>query len=116
MAWESFTGGGSSSKNLHDQDRSRKRTQKAETIARLRQDYDRLKAQWGGYTGYDQWLAHSLNNAQLNTVAIYYHWVPAFHQILERSGGDLDQFYKEVKGLAKLAKEERHRHLNRLLD
>ena len=110
------SGRGSSSKNLHDQERSRKRSQKAEAIARLRQDYERLKAQWGDYTGYDHWIAHSLNNAQLNTVAIYYHWVPAFHRILEQSGGDLDQFYKEVKGLAKLAKAERHRKLNRLLD
>ena len=110
------SGGGSSSKNLSDQERSRKRNQKADAIERLRQDYDRLKAEWGGYTGYDDWFARSLNNAQLNTVATYYHWVPAFHRILERSGGDLDQFYKEVKGLTKLAKEERHRRLNRLLE
>jgi predicted aminopeptidase len=110
------SGGGSSSKNLSDQERSRKRSQKADAIERLREDYERLKGQWGGYTGYDDWFAHSLNNAQLNTVATYYHWVPAFRRILERSGGDLDQFYKEVKGLAKLAKEERHRRLNRLLE
>jgi len=110
------SGGGSSSKNFSDQERSLKRRQKADAIERLRQDYDRLKAEWGGYTGYDDWFAHSLNNAQLNTVATYYHWVPAFRRILERSGGDLDHFYKEVKGLAKLAKEERHRRLNRLLE
>jgi len=109
-------GGRSSSKKLSEQERSLKRSQKAEAIDRLRQDYERLKGQWGGYTGYDDWFAHSLNNAQLNTVATYYHWVPAFHRILERSGGDLNQFYKEVKGLAKLAKEERHRRLNRLLE
>src|SRR6266446_4112662 len=109
------SGGGSSSKNLSDQERSLKRNQKADAIERLRQDYERLKGQWGGYTGYDDWFARSLNNARLNTVATYYHWVPAFHRILERSGGDLDPFYKEVKGLAKLAKEERHRRLSRLL-
>src|SRR5712692_5225612 len=93
------SGGGSSSKNLSDPERSFKRSQKADTIERLRQDYERLKGQWDGYAGYDHWFAHPLNNAQLNTVATYYHWVPAFHRILERAGGDLEQFYKEVKGL-----------------
>ncbi len=108
--------GRSSPKNLTDQERSLKRKQKSEAIERLRQNYEQLKAQWGGYAGYDHWFAQSLNNAQLNTVAIYYQWVPAFHRILEQSGGNLEKFYQEVKGLTKLAKEERHRRLNRLLE
>jgi hypothetical protein len=61
-----------------------------------------------GFTGYDNWFAQPLNNAQLNTVATYYDLVPAFQQLLQHNNGDLEKFYLEVRRLGKLPKMERH--------
>ena len=43
----------------------------------LKQQYAKVRAQWGSDTQYDEWFAHQLNNAQLNSVAAYYDLVPA---------------------------------------
>ena len=91
------------------------RAAKQRIIEQLRQDYQPLKAKWGGYAGYDGWFQLPINNAQLNDVDTYYTLVPAFHGILKATGGDLDKFYKEVVALAKRSKAERHRRLNELL-
>jgi predicted aminopeptidase len=88
-----------------------KRSAKAETIEALRRDYQALKAEWGGYSGYDRWFSRPLNNAQLNTVATYHDLVPAFEQLLAAHGGDLVSFYREVERLKKLSKEERLQRL-----
>ena len=40
------------------------------TEAQLRENYARLKGQWGAGT-YDRWFAKPLNNGQLNTVAAF---------------------------------------------
>jgi len=77
----------------------------------LRRDYEKLKADWGGYTGYDEWLARGVNNAQLNSVATYYDLVPAFERLLQANSGDLEKFYAAAKKLAKLPKAERQRRL-----
>ncbi len=83
-------------------------------IAQLRRDYAELRTKWGGYAGYDTWFAQSLNNAQLNTVATYYDWVPAFQRLLRDNGGDLEKFYRAAKILAKRPKAERHQRLAEL--
>jgi predicted aminopeptidase len=88
-----------------------KRAAKAEVIARLRANYEKLKASWGGYAGYDNWFNRPINNARLNTVATYYHFVPAFKQLLARGDGDLQKFYADAKVLAKLPKEQRHERM-----
>lgn len=90
-----------------------KRQRKEAILAKLRDEYQGLKSEWEGYSGYDNWFARSLNNAQLNTIATYYDLVPAFRHRLEANGGDLEKFYREVRGLARFAKPERHRRLNR---
>jgi predicted aminopeptidase len=77
----------------------------------LRRDYERLKADWGGYTGYDEWFARGVNNARLNSVATYHDLVPAFEGLLQANGGDLEKFYAAAKRLAKLPKTERQRRL-----
>jgi predicted aminopeptidase len=92
------------------------REQKQLIIAQLRHDYEQLKASWSGYAGYDHWFAQSLNNAQLNTVATYYHLVPAFQRLLQANDGDLERFYRDVRALDKVAKAERHLRLQKLLD
>jgi predicted aminopeptidase len=93
----------------------RLREQKKEIIARLRRDYTELKKSWGGFAGYDRWFSQALNNAQLNTVATYYHLVPAFEKLLKQNGGDLEKFYSAVRNLSRMKKEDRHGELNRLL-
>ena len=84
------------------------REEKARIIARLRENYAQLKTQWGGLSVYDRWFAKSLNNAQLNTVAAYFDLVPGFRVLLKQQGGDLEKFYRLVRSLGKLKKQERH--------
>lgn len=90
------------------------RQAKEQIVAQLRRDYAELRSQWGGYAGYDAWFAQPLNNPQLNTVATYYDWVPAFQRLLRDSGGDLEPFYRAAKALAKRPKTERDRRLAEL--
>ena len=79
----------------------------------LGRDYEKVKANWGGYSAYDAWFAHGANNARLNSVATYYDLVPAFERLLQANGGDLERFYTAAKKLAKLPKAERKRRLTR---
>ncbi len=73
----------------------------------LRADYQQLKAEWGGYTGYDNWFGRSLNNAQLSTVSIYNDYVPFFDRLLQEVGGDFSEFYRRVEVIAALDEAER---------
>lgn len=73
--------------------------------------YEKLKASWGGYTGYDDWFAGKVNNAQLNTIANYYDYLPSFKRLLELNGGNMEKFYQEVQRLANMSEEERHQWL-----
>jgi predicted aminopeptidase len=91
-----------------------KRAAKAQIIVRLRQNYEKLKADWGGYDGYDRWFNQTLNNAQLNTVAAYYDLVPGFRGLLQAHGGDLRKFYAEARNLAEVGKTKRHETLHAL--
>ena len=83
------------------------RTRKAEVLAKLRAGYETLKAGWGGYAGYDKWFQRPLNNAHLNTVATYQHFVPAFQQLLASHDGHLEKFYTEARALAALPRAKR---------
>jgi len=87
---------------------------KARVFADLRTNYQTLKESWGGYAGYDDWFGRELNNAQLNTIANYYDFLPAFERVLEMNGNDMEKFYVEVERLSKLSKDERHQWLRNL--
>jgi predicted aminopeptidase len=87
------------------------RKRKEQILHEMQAEYARLKANWGGGTEYDGWFAHPINNAQLNSVAAYYDFVPAFEQILAANGGDMDKFYKAAERLSKKPKSERHEQL-----
>jgi len=87
------------------------RRQKQEVFDDLRRQYAELKIEWGGYSGYDNWFAHDLNNAKLNTVANYYDYVPGFQRLLESKGGDLEKFYAAVERLSKQPIDRRHQQL-----
>ncbi len=61
-----------------------KRATKARLFIALQNDYQVLKASWGGYAGYDRFFAEPLSNAHLASVATYNDFVPAFRALLQR--------------------------------
>ena len=88
-----------------------KRQRKAALMARLQGDYQAMKAgPWAGYAGYDAWFERA-NNASFAVQAAYNEGVPDFERLFERSGGDFNRFYAEVKSLAALPKPERRAKL-----
>ena len=87
------------------------RHEKQRVFDDLRRQYEELKASWGGYSGYDNWFAHDLNNAKLNTVANYYDYLPGFQQLLQENGGDIGKFNLAVERLSKEPENQRHQKL-----
>jgi predicted aminopeptidase len=90
---------------------------KQQILADFRQQYQQLRASWGGdpahYRGYDQWVAQA-NNASFGAQAVYDELVPNFEALFRREGGDWTRFFEAVKELAALPKDERHRRLEEL--
>lgn len=80
----------------------------------FRRDYQQLKSRWGGYSGYDAWVADA-NNAALGAQAAYAEQVPAFEALFERSGRDWLRFYDAVRQLARLPAQERTQALRKNL-
>lgn len=87
---------------------------KQKVFAELQTRYATLKTEWGGFSGYDRWFHREVNNAQLNTIANYYDYVPGFEALLALKGGDLGKFYTAAEELSKKPKEERHQWLRDL--
>jgi len=84
-----------------------KRRRKAELMAAMRAEHAALKAgAWGGFAGYDGWFERA-NNASLAVQAAYDSLVPAFERLFDAQGRDFDRFYREVKRLAALPKDQR---------
>jgi predicted aminopeptidase len=84
-----------------------KRRGKAELMARMRAEYEAMKAsRWGGFSGYDGWFTRA-NNASFGVLAAYNELVPNFERLFEREGRDFRRFYAEVKRLAALPRNER---------
>lgn len=97
-----------------DGDDAAKRAGKARTFEALRADYAALKAEWGGFAGYDRFFATGPTNPQLAAVGAYNDLLPAFRAMLAREGGDLPRFYAAVRELAALPKAERDARLKAL--
>jgi predicted aminopeptidase len=85
----------------------KKRAAKAEVLRAMREEYERLKADWGGFAGYDRWFEEPLNNAKLVSVAAYSGLVPGFRRMLAEADGELPRFYRAVQELARLPEAER---------
>jgi predicted aminopeptidase len=79
----------------------------------FRHGYEELKASWGGYAGYDAWVAQA-NNAAFGAQAAYDDLVPAFEALFEREGRDWPRFYAAVKRLGQQDKTQRTEHLRQL--
>ena len=76
----------------------------------FRSRYAQLKANWGGFAGYDPWVARA-NNAAFGAQAAYDELVPGFEALFAREGGDWMRFYDAVKRLAELPQAQRHQAL-----
>ncbi len=83
---------------------------KHEAMQRFRDSYALLKRSWGGFSGYDMWVA-SANNAAFGAQAAYDDLVPGFVALFEREGRDYKRFYAAATRLSKLPKEERQQAL-----
>lgn len=68
--------------------------------------YAQLKARWGGFGGYDRFMA-APNNALLASIATYTQSTPAFRRLLAASGNDLPVFYRRVAKIAELEPKDR---------
>ena len=79
------------------------------TIAmrRFRENYAQLKTEWGGFAGYDPWVAGA-NNASFGAQAAYDELVPGFEALFEREGRDWQRFYTAARRLASLSETERN--------
>lgn len=88
------------------------RQSKAQVFNEMQAEYERLKQDWGGYAGYDNWFKMNLNNAKLLAVATYQEWVPAFRQMLIHADGDLARFYADAELAARLPPDNRRHWLS----
>ena len=75
--------------------------------------YAQLKNDWGGYAGYDPWVAEA-NNAAFAAQAAYDELVPAFEALFERENRNWGRFYEAVKQLAQMPETERTRALKQI--
>jgi predicted aminopeptidase len=83
------------------------RDEKRETLAAMRQSYAQLKAGWGGHAPFDAWFHEDIDNAHLASISTYFVCVPGFERELAALNGDLRAFYRRVRQLSKLDKQER---------
>jgi predicted aminopeptidase len=87
-----------------------KRRAKAELMARMRADYEAIKADpaspLAGFAGYDGWFARA-NNAAFAVMGAYNDFVPGFERLFEQAGRDFGRFHAEVRALAALPRDER---------
>jgi predicted aminopeptidase len=94
-----------------DIDTRTKRLDKTRAFDAMKVDYESLKREWGGWTGYDRWFAQGLNNAHLASVATYTQLLPAFRGLIRKHNGDMAAFYREVSEIGALPATERARRL-----
>jgi predicted aminopeptidase len=83
---------------------------KQQAMQDFRAVYAELKASWGGYSGYDAWVAQA-NNAAFGAQAAYDELVPGFEALFVRLGRNWPAFYDAVKELAARPKKERAQQL-----
>ncbi len=91
----------------------KKREEKLRVFAALQEEYKVLKANWGGYNGYDRFFAESLNNAHLASVATYNDLLPGFRALLAKEKA-FPGFYAAVRNMSNLPSVERHDRLHEL--
>ncbi len=83
---------------------------KEQVMQQMRDDYAQLKASWGGFAGYDPWVAKA-NNASLGAMAAYDELVPAFEAVFEKNGRSFAKFYDAIKQITPLPPAQRRQQL-----
>ena len=83
---------------------------KRQAMQDFRAAYAELKASWGGYGGFDAWVAQA-NNAAFGAQAAYDELEPGFEALFAREGRRWTAFYEAAKELAKRPKNERAQQL-----
>jgi len=86
--------------------------QKQVVMQAFRDQYATLKQQWGGFAGYDRWVAEA-NNASLGAQGAYDDLVPQFEALFVREGRDWPAFYHAVRRIADLPSDERKKALEK---
>lgn len=80
--------------------------QKQQVMQQLRDEYAQLKASWGGFAGYDRFIANA-NNASLGALAAYDELVPQFEAVFEKKGKNWAAFYEAIQSITPLPKDAR---------
>lgn len=88
------------------------RVLKQGVFEKMRGDYAALKERWGGYAGYDNWMAKPMNNARIVGEDEYGNLIPAFQKLFELSGNDFPRFYEKATALAALSSVRRKREMH----
>jgi len=86
---------------------------KNDVMQEFRKAYAELKASWGGYGGFDAWVAQA-NNAAFAAVAAYDDLVPGFEALFAREGRDWPRFYDAVRQLADHPAAQRREYLQHI--
>lgn len=87
---------------------SEKRISKATIFSELKEEFNELKIKNKILQDYGPWFKLQMNNALLATISTYTKLVPEFQSLLVQNGGDMKLFYRAVREISKLNKEERH--------
>jgi predicted aminopeptidase len=87
------------------QQNSAQAAMKNEAMQAFKTNYETLKTQWGGYAGYDPWVARA-NNASFGALAAYDELVPQFEALFTKQGS-WQKFYDACKALAAMPNAER---------
>ncbi len=83
---------------------------KQQALNAFKKRYAELRERWGGYPGYDRWVAQ-VNNASLGALADYEDLVPGFEALFAANDRDWPRFYAAVKSLAQESTQTRQLRL-----
>ncbi len=84
-------------------------------FGQLRILYHSEKIAGGHPSTWDHWMFGPPNNARLNAIATYHHYLPAFESLFEASDSNFPAFFEAVRKLAHRPPAERLRALSRLM-
>ncbi len=83
---------------------------KTEAMMQFKANYAELKKSWGGYSGFDTWVAQA-NNASFGALAAYDELVPGFEALFAQHEHNWLRFYAAVKQLANRPQAQRTQFL-----
>jgi predicted aminopeptidase len=88
---------------------------KQNVFVKMRKEYVALRERWGGYAGYDDWMAAPMNNARIVGEDEYGNLLPVFQKLFELSGNDFPRFYEKAAALAKVLPAEQAAEIQKIL-